>query len=360
MIARHLVSSLSTRDATGNHTLAMAEALEELGYQSEFYVDAAHLDKVGGAKIFSEFPNQVPADDLTIVQFSSYSALATMLVARRVPVIVYYHNVTPAEFFLPWSPATARTQTEARNQIAMLAETATLAFAASEYSARELMEMGYSKVMVLPVLFTPSLTPSTSRSTFVDDPVVRSRLSMHGTRWLYVGRLLPHKAPHDLLMAFAEYRAAYDPSAVLDLVGADFSAEYTAVLRRIADELRIADQVFFWGSVDDELLELLYQAADVYVSTSLHEGFCVPILEAFAHHLPVVAVDAGAVAETLGHGGLLVPRSDPGAFATAVALLMVDQELRKGLVEGGATQLRKFGPTSSVASLQSVVQEKFL
>jgi glycosyltransferase involved in cell wall biosynthesis len=338
----------------------MANALEELGYESEFYVDAPHLDKVGGAKIFSDFPHQIASSDLTIVQFSSYSALATMLVARRVPVVVYYHNVTPAEYFLPWSPATARTQTEARNQIAMLAETAVLAFAASDYSARELVSMGYSNVVVLPVFFTPTLPSVTSPIESIADPTLRARLERQGTRWLYVGRLLPHKAPHDLLVAFAEYLATYDSSAILDLVGADFSTEYTSALHQIVDELKIADRVLFWGSVDEELLELLYRAADVYVSTSLHEGFCVPILEAFAHHLPVVAVDAGAVPETLGSGGLLVPPSEPAQFATAVASLKEDQKVRRTLIDGGAAQLRTYGPARSVTSFQAIIRERFL
>lgn len=360
MIARHLVSSLSARDATGNHTLAMAKALEELGYESEFYVDAPHLDKVGGAKIYSDFPHQVPAGDLTIVQFSSYSAFVPMLVARRVPTIVYYHNVTPAEHFLPWSPAMARIQMEARNQIAMLSATAVLAFAASEYSAQELVELGFVNVAVLPVLFTPMRAQTTPAVESIADPALRARLATRSSRWLYVGRLSPHKAPHELLYAFSEYLDTYDNAATLDFVGSDFSTEFTSVLHQVTNELNISDRVFFWGAVADEILEQFYRAADVYVSASFHEGFCVPILEAFAHRLPVVAVDAGAVSETLGIGGLLVPPSEPASFAAAVASLMNDDQLRSRLVAGGSEQLQSYGPTSSVASLQAIVREKFL
>ncbi|MGC8465144.1 MAG: glycosyltransferase family 4 protein [Acidimicrobiales bacterium] len=353
MRAHQFVSSLSRRDAIGNHSLLLGEALSALGVECEFYVDAPHLDRVGIAHLYTEFPNRFSAGDLVICQIGSYSALVNFLVARRDQVIVNYHNITPASFFEPWDPGFARTQVEARYQLQMLAELSPLAIADSEFNARELQELNYPHVEVLPVLFQ---TPSSAHSSESGKQHRAEAADREMHHWLFVGRLLPHKAPHDLIAALDAYVRVYGDGVMLHLVGADYSDLYTSILREMVARSGLEDRVIFHGSVSDEELDRLYFMSDLYVSASLHEGFCVPLLEAFSHELPVVAVSCAAVPETLGDGGILVPPGDPLAFAAAAHLLISDPDLREQVVAAGRQRLNRSNPQQAQERLREILE----
>jgi glycosyltransferase involved in cell wall biosynthesis len=85
-----------------------------------------------------------------------------------------------------------------------------------------------------------------------------------------------------------------------------------------------------------------YRAADVLVCLSEHEGFCVPLLEAMHHEVPVVAYEATAVGETLGDGGILLPSKSPGTVAAAVHVVLHDPRRRAQLVAAGTRRMRAF------------------
>jgi glycosyltransferase involved in cell wall biosynthesis len=74
--------------------------------------------------------------------------------------------------------------------------------------------------------------------------------------------------------------------------------------------------------------------ATVYASLSEHEGFCVPLLEAMAFDVPVVAYDAGAVAETLDGAGVLLQDKSPSDIAALVHRLVRDTGLREAVLAG--------------------------
>jgi glycosyltransferase involved in cell wall biosynthesis len=109
-----------------------------------------------------------------------------------------------------------------------------------------------------------------------------------------------------------------------------------------ADALGLADAVEVTGSVTAGTLAAHYRAADVLVCLSEHEGFCVPLLEAMHHRLPVVAYRAAAVPETVGPAALLLDTKDGATVAAAVARVLSDDELRTGLVDAGTARLAEF------------------
>ncbi len=134
---------------------------------------------------------------------------------------------------------------------------------------------------------------------------------------LYVGTERPRKHVPFLFDVLKILKEKY-PTAQLIKVGAAGGTQHR---RRTAQHLMqlhlTQDDVVFLPTISDEDLAIAYRAADVYVSASQYEGFCLPVLEAITVGAPVVAVEAGSLPEVVGPLGSLVP-PDPQTFAQAV------------------------------------------
>jgi glycosyltransferase involved in cell wall biosynthesis len=163
-----------------------------------------------------------------------------------------------------------------------------------------------------------------------------------GSDWLFVGQLLPHKAHEDVVKAFACYLRLFDPDARLHLVGRPSCPAYALAVRRFTEEIGIAGSVDFAGSVSPGELAAYYQAADVFVCCSRHEGFCAPLLEAMHHGVPVVAHGTAAIPETVLDAGIVLPSPAPVLIATAAQRVVSDPALREVLIDRGRDRARSF------------------
>lgn len=177
-------------------------------------------------------------------------------------------------------------------------------------------------------------------------------------RFAAVGRISPEKGTHRLLEAF-EALVAREPEVELDLVGPVASVPpamlidlYTGPLIDSLQTFRegpyldrvrailspfAAAKVRFGGKVDHDELAARYREMDVLVSASLAESFGLPLIEAMASGVPVVATTAGGMAEVVRDGldGLAVPPDDAQALAAAMLRLARDPDLRRRLGEEG-------------------------
>lgn len=277
--------------------------------------------------------------DVIVYHVSTDSKIAEWLIKRRERLVVYYHNLTPAEFIEPFDPVAAERMRRARQQVAMLAERAWRSAAASTYSATELMKWGYRQPHVIPYPVTWNIKANER---------CKRRLveSSNGCDVLFVGRLTPNKCQHDLLRVFAELRGDL-PGARLFLVGGTHLQLYEFYLRRYAQLLRIDSKVFV-GAVTSPVLAAYYGAADIFCCLSQHEGFGVPLIEAMSTGTPVVALDAAAVGETIGDGGILIPSSEPRLVAEILKRISGDPALRLELIEAGTERARHFSDTASL------------
>lgn len=96
------------------------------------------------------------------------------------------------------------------------------------------------------------------------------------------------------------------------------------------------------GYVSDELLTALYQCADLYLCPSRHEGFGIPLLEAFSCGCPVICSSGGALPEVARDACLVMKSWEPADWAQSAALLLRDKEARSSLILKGADRLRDF------------------
>jgi glycosyltransferase involved in cell wall biosynthesis len=357
MVAVHqFVPTLAPRDAVSGHYLRVRRALRAAGYASDIYAMDARNELAKEAKPFQSYHGR-PGEPTWLCYHSSIgSPIADFVAARPEPLIVDYHNITPAAFFDRWEPGLAVYLRAGRRQLRSLASRTALGLADSAYNAAELDRLGFQPTGVVPILFDRD-----DLHTEIDE-ATRERLASErpagSSTWLFVGKVAPHKAQHDIVKALAVYRRVFDPGARLRIVGVAMSPSYERALAAYVDDLGLTDAVDFAGSVPDDVLGAYYATADVFVCLSEHEGFCVPLLEAMHHGVPVVAYGAGAVRETLGAGGLALEQKDPLTVATAVARIASGgsaASVRSALVHAGHERLHAFDLARSEAALRDAV-----
>lgn len=346
MVAVHqFVPSYSARSAIGLHTRNVTAVLHGMGLASDTYVgEARGIDDIE----VRHFHQYRPAGGGTaagptwlLYQLSTGSPMAGFLAGRREPLVVNYHNITPADLVEPWEPLVVPELVAGRRQLAQLAARTSLAVAVSAYNGAELAAAGYPNTTVVPVL------ADYDQLGAVADGVTEDRLRRAkeggGADWLFVGRINPNKCQHDVVKAFAAYRRLYDPRARLWLVGGSSSHAYLTAIERFVVAAGLQGAVTLTGSVSQEVLTAHHRTADVVVCLSEHEGFCVPLVEAMWHRVPIVALAAAAVPETVRSAGLLLHDKAPATVAAAVHRVLSDGALRRSVQDAGSARLDDLG-----------------
>lgn len=353
MVAVHqFLASLAPRDAQSQHHLHIRDALRDAGYASDLYVGEAKGGLRSHTRPFREY--RADPGDWILYAHAIGSPVAEFVTARPEPLILVYHNVTPAALFEAWEPRAAITMAAGRRQLRPLAARCRLGIGVSAYNESELRELGTRHTAVVPIMIDPANFASAPARPVLDAlGETRARGARH---LLFVGRLAPNKRQHELVAALAALRSGLEVDAHLHLVGASASDRYERTLRRYIAELGLDDVVHLVGSAPPADLAAYYAASDAFVCASAHEGFLVPLLEAWHHQLPVVASPATAVGETMADAGLPVRRATPIRFAAAVARVLDDPGLQRALVARGLRRLDDFSLDRSRARLLEAIE----
>ncbi len=347
-------------DAIGSHTLEVRKLLLELGIETETYVGAVD-NKIGIQTQFyekygtSRFARHKPSGEILMYHSSTGCPMAKFLFDRPEPLLVNYHNITPADDFQAWNIMAAKTMIEGRDELNLLARRTTHAIADSTYNEQELIAQGYKSTSVAPILFdTRQFDRKTDQPTL--DWLTRLK-EKGGSNILFVGRVAPNKAQHDIIAGFALYKRNFDAKARLFIVGGCPIPEYLPTLRRYSMKLGVADSIDFAGFVDDGQLSAYYKGCDLFICLSDHEGFCVPLLEAMYNDLPIIAYNAAAVPETLGGAGLLLNNKSPSMVAVAIERVVRDEALAKLMVDLGRARLDDFDLEISKKKFQAGLEQ---
>ncbi len=338
-------------DALGNQAARIRKLLREWGFESQVY--AQHRDRrlrdpgVDYRRYHSD-PNNI-----LIFHYSIASPVTEFV--RQLPdkVVVYYHNVTPPEFLRGYNPDLARLLEQGRLELASLKD-APYALAASEYNRQEMLDVGFKDVAILPYfLYFDELLAS------AESPAGQEIVERYDDGWdnlLFVGRIVPNKRQDDLIRAFNYYHKLVNPQSRLFLVGSDVNAPgYQLELEMMIEALEL-DHVHLTGSVGlHEGLGGYYRAATAFMCMSEHEGFCVPLLEAMAFDVPVLAFNATGIPYTLGPSGLMVNRKQYDVLGELLGLLHEDTALRQQVVRSQHRQFEMYAPEYIEQRLKSYV-----
>jgi len=342
-------------DAIGNHVLRIQRILRDAGYESEIFAGDVHHPVRRYGRHFSEFSPAGGEPPWLLYHLSTGSVLSDWLTQRPEPLMIDYHNITPPEYFDRWSPEAAEVTRAGRREMRRLASFTRVAFADSEYNAAELRAEGYPDPAVAPILIDFAEYDAEPDRAALGR--LRRLADSGGAHWLFVGRLSANKCQHDVIAAFAVYRRLFDPGARLSIVGGRTALLYSRALERMAVDLGIADAVDFTDSLSFGQLLAYYRTADVFVSLSEHEGFCVPVVEAMHFGVPVVAYASTAVPDTVADAAVVLPEKDPVIVACAVQRVLNDTGLRQSLVAAGHRRVEHFSFERTSRRMLEVIEK---
>jgi glycosyltransferase involved in cell wall biosynthesis len=318
-------------DAITGQAFAWRDLLVRWGCTSEIVAEHVHPDLLGTVHRLDRRTTRLLDQGGVVLHYAVWSGTIETALGARGPLALCYHNITPGELLREFNPDTADMCDRGRDALGVFRGRIDALIAASSFNASELRDAGVGEAAVVPLLLDiPDEVPRRDPSR---QPVV-----------LTVGRIVPNKRFEDVIKAFTLYQRHRAPEASLVIIGSDVGFErYRQALNVLIARIGTRN-VFFTGPISDQARDAWYDRADVYISMSVHEGFCAPLIEALAHGVPVVARAAGAVPETLGGAGLVLDGSDSPLFAEALHELTSSQSTRRGLYEAADRRLSELRP----------------
>ncbi|MCB0016737.1 MAG: glycosyltransferase family 4 protein [Anaerolineales bacterium] len=168
---------------------------------------------------------------------------------------------------------------------------------------------------------------------------VRARYGLGEAPYLLaVGTVQPRKNYQMLIRAFRPVAANWPHNLV---IAGGKGWLYDDILAEVEAQ-GLADRVIFTGFVDDGDLPALYTSATLSLMPSLYEGFGIPLLEAMACGVPIMAANVSSLPEVAGEAGLLLPPADETAWSGAIHRLLLSRERRLEMVAAGFHQARTF------------------
>ena len=342
------VAGLARGDAISNEALVMRRIFRGWGYAAEIFCESRYTppDLRPETCAVEEAPGRCGADDIALLHLSMGSRVNDVFRGLSCRKALLYHNVTPPQYFRIVQPSTARDLDLGRQQVRALAGVAAVNLADSRFNASELEAAGYRDVAVLPLILDfGSLEAAPDRRLLAE--YADGKVNV-----LFVGRGAPNKKLEDVVLAFAALQKYVCRDSRLIHVGSFMGTErYYHALVAMVRELQLEDVVFA-GSVPQAALNACYRAAHVFLCMSEHEGFCIPLVEAMIHRVPVMAYAAAAVPETLDGAGILFHGKSYETVAEMIGRVVAPGPFREAVLAGQQARLERFRRRDTDAELR--------
>ena len=337
MIVNQWVPAAHRGDAIGDSARRVRQMLRDAGHDSDIFALTIDDSLRGDIRPFADPASR--SGHVTIFHFALPSPMTAEFASLRGGRVLQYHNITPAAFFAAYDPQLFRLASLGRAELRTLAGRVDLALGDSEFNRQELESLGFSPTGVLPIAVDTDRITSAPRTPSIERILGDGLINV-----LFVGRIVPNKRIEDHIRLAEVYKRYVDSYYRFVFVGRydGVPRYYNAVRALILQYRMLPERFLFTGAVSDRELAAYYRWADVYVSLSEHEGFCVPLVEAMAADVPVLAYAAGAVPETLGGAGVLFDPKDLEFAAEAIGTLVYDRTVRSDVIAGQRKRLEDF------------------
>ena len=352
MIHIHQVlATLGYGDAIGHEVLGIQRVLRGRGYESEIFVESADYRLESLTRDYRELVDFSHPDHLLLHHFSLGSKASRTAYALPDRMALIYHNITPPEYFIGVHRTLARQCFRGRRELRAYADRCDLALGDSEFNRQDLEQLGFERTAVLLVV------PDFSHLERQPNRLVADQFDDAWTNVMFVGRVIANKKIEDVIRCFHAYHTTFNARSRLLIVGTHGGFErYVAALNQLIASLGL-HHVHLVGHVTDEELVAYYEIADLFLCASEHEGFCVPIVEAFYMQVPVLAFAATAVPATMDGAGVLFDEKDPMHVAALMDAVVSNVPMRAAIVEWQLEAVRRLQAKDFAGTLLGFVDD---
>lgn len=328
---------VSDGDAIGNDIMGMRDSLAAVGFEPTILCD--YVKGIDHENIRTDFDLKEINDYGVLIYHHSifWEKGAAMVDRYNGTLVLKHHNITPPHFFEAYSERYGDLCTKGVELTRRFANLKKKHYwwADSEYDRSDLIDAGEKpdRIIVLP--------PFNKIDAILDNPNVAEFESEGPFYGLFIGRMAPNKGHANLLRILHSYRMHFPNNFIIRLVGSwdPELARYRAELETLMEDLGLDDCVEFFPQVSQDDLVKLLRTSHVYLCTSYHEGFCIPLIEAQASGLPMVVMNSTAVKETAGEGQLVAPEPITDAdylfYARLLHEVFTNGDLRQTIVRKG-------------------------
>lgn len=343
---------LEVGDAVSNIARRNSCLLAELHQPKEVLVRYAHEE----VKHVTQPLRQVLVnpDCGLIFHYWAYNNSVWALSVSRGPKALYYHNITPPHYF-HYDSATYHATSQGYAQLPQILKRVDFLIGDSRYNLESLSP--YLDRPKPAIVIYPGVEVNQTQEASYDQALFAHLRQPGHVNIVFVGRIARNKRQDQVMRVFDYYWREVNRHASLWLVGGDANdTSYWDELEEFRQSLASGKEIMFTGKVSDSQVNTYLRAADVFLCASEHEGFCVPIVEAMALDVPVLAYAAAAVPETMGGSGLLIHQWDVPRVAELMHVVLTDNSLRKNILTGQRDNLKRFESSVARARLAAVVK----
>ncbi|MEQ8190700.1 MAG: glycosyltransferase [Candidatus Eremiobacterota bacterium] len=343
-------------DAVGNDIIRQYNTLKNYGYSVYLYAE----EGIPSLSYITE--NELPEtgdNTFIIYHHANYWEKGEELIKKfKGRVCMRYHNITPPVFFEYYSKKLSTSTKKGREQTERLIREGIFShyIATGEYNKDELVSYGVRPENIS--IIAPFHKINDFNEKHVNSELL-DELSHNRINLLFTGRISPNKGHKDLIKTVKEYVNLYNRHIHLNIIGgSDSETEgYYKELRDMIDAYKLSDIITFRNTVSFEDLNTFYRGSDIFLLMSEHEGFCVPVLEAQYHRLPVIALERTAVTNTVGDNQITFKEPDYRLFASAIHTVSKNKYFRYYLTDKGYTNYLKYEDPVLGEKLLNIIRE---
>ena len=345
-----ILAGFAAGDAISREALALEGLAKRCSMDAAIVVEDGRIspDLAGAATPLSRFRPSV--DDLVVYHYGIDTPATGVFVTAPGRKVLMYHNITPSSFFRGYDDSMVERLDRGRSRLRDVIHTADAVWTVSAFNAKELCDLGRQDAAVFPLLFNEA------DYAMQPDPRILGNYTSPMKNVLFVGRVAPNKSIEDLIGAIAWYKKTINDRTRLTIVGSFHGTpRYHAMLQMYIQELDLP-HVTFEGYASDAGLVAYYKTADVFVCPSRHEGYCLPLIEAMYHNVPVIARNCGGMPEAMGNAGVLFDDDDENGLAGLIHLVLEDAPTRQRILESQARRMTEVKARNPLAEFEALIQ----